>query len=173
MGKKKNKKEYDGKKYVDSSDIVARVTEALNKKGRISKGSKKEVRMLRYACPHHMFDKKKGKVVPTLGKSGGGNGKMLYCNACKASFTGQILTDKEVDNGMRKAQDIVQQLKFLIHAAGGSQEDVRYVTNAAVAIYQLPGVYKKARKIVEKKQKLGKKDKRNTKKQSNQFGAWQ
>lgn len=172
MGKKKK---HDRKKYVDSSDIVARITESLNKKGRISKGSKKEVRMLRYACPHHKYNKKTHKIEPTLAKTGGGNGKMLFCEACKASFTGQILTDKEVDNGMKKAQDIVQQLKFLVHAAGGDQEDVRYVTNAAVAIYQLPGFYKKARRVVEKQQHLGgkkRKHERGDRNKMEHFGSW-
>lgn len=163
MGKNKEKKRV----YHDANDILSLVSAKVNKKGEIKGDSKKETRMLRYACPHHKLSKK-GNRKPTIDKPDGS--KYLICYMCGAKFTGQLLNDQELANALKKPKDIIQQMKYLATAVGVDKDASRFITQAAIDIYSLEKYYRNMRKKVDNDNKLKKKKKNNS--GNERLGGW-
>lgn len=165
----KDKKKHEGELY-DAGDILAIITKNVRENGKLKGPNKKT---LAYACGHHIRTKS-GKLKSEVETVTSRNSKKryLHCKICKADFTGAFLNDEELRNALRKPQDMIQQMKYVMHASGADKESIRFVTNAAIVLYRLPKYYKDLRKVVMKQNQLSKKGKKREYDDSSNFGAW-
>lgn len=166
--KKKGSGKNDGELH-DPGDILAIVTKTMKQYGKL-KGKNKKI--LAYGCGHHIL-KKNGKPDPRIETRKNKAGQQyLHCKICGADFTGTLLTDKQLEDALRKPQDIIQQMKFIVHSSGGDRNAVRFVTEASILLYRLPKVYKNMRKVVSKQEELKKAGKKKRYSNDSSFGTW-
>ena len=131
------------KNEYDAADIIDIISKNLNKKGRIKGKTKKETKALIAMCVHH----KKNKTI-----------------------NGQLASDEEVAEIMKRPLAMIEQMKFMAASMGADKETMRFVTTLSSLNARAPKVYRDMRKIVEKKSHL--KNKKTNRNQNASFGGW-
>lgn len=167
MSKKSNyyKNGSSGKKY----QAVLSTTEALTKKGKLKGKNKKQTKLLKAACCHHVYNRK-GKLRPTYHDNSHGN---VTCELCGRSFS-VMWADKD------KINDIIKPvLSYMDQAAAGAvagnlgEKAVDTLVHTKVAVTQFPKNYEKVMKVLHKASRMKKKKNRNNNGGgSTQYGSW-
>lgn len=145
---------------------VKLLSEHTNRKGKL-KGTKKEKKYLKCACPHHTYNRK-GKMKATIEHDGSGN--------CRCFMCGDIIPLKFAnDSDLQKSTDQfyknVTQCKLMVQSVGAGKEAVQQVTETAIAVKQFPKLYKNVRNAVQKRDKI-KKNKKKNHTRNTSFGGW-
>lgn len=163
MAKKKQRNDYS----IGDGSIVAIITESLSKKGEIRGRSKKQTKVLRGACVHHVINRK-GKVKARIWNDGK---SVCTCTLCKFKFGTKLFDDKSLDAEVNAIQRLNNQAKFLATAAGADEETVRFFSEMGSKLMFYGKSYRKLRSVVEKRDSISKKKTKN-KTGSQNFGSW-
>lgn len=151
-------------------NITAYLTDHLNKHGELRGANKEETRRLRDMCLHHKITKK-GKTKPAVTNDGNGT---CYCPMCGHKFSTHLWSEKEIKEKVAAVMNVLDQSKFMTVSADFGKEVEKYLVNLSVELGKLPKIYKKQRKVVEKrdhvKNKKKKKSYNNT--SSSSYGSW-
>lgn len=152
-----------------ATNIVAAVTESLNKHGEIKAKNKKETKNLKAMCPHHKINKK-GKIKPTVCNDGNG---VCYCTMCGHKFSTHLYTNDESKKIIDKFTGMLDQARFMNEAADLGKETGNYLGRLSVDTSHFGKTYKKIKKAVERTEHVKKKkrDRRNNN-GGNSYGGW-
>ena len=162
---KKNKKQNEIK--IGDGSVIAIITENLSKKGEIKGRNKRQTKVLRGACMHHVINRK-GKVKARIWNDGKGH---CTCTLCKFTFGTKRAGDKELDLTVGDFQKLNNQAKFIAAAIGADSDTITYLSKIGSDLMFYNKTYKRIMSIVEKRDNLSnKKQKSHT--GSNNFGSW-
>lgn len=171
LRKYQQRKRNKAKKYDRSCKIVAvmTITNALTKKGKIKGRNKKETKLLRDSCVHHLWDKRERCYISPIFSNADGT---RVCEMCGAKFSSHFYENAELKNVIRPMLELTNQLKFMTVAIGADNKTVDAVVQAHVLNKRLAEIYKNCRKVAASKSKV-KKYKKGKKHQAlNQYGSW-
>ena len=161
--KQKHRNEYS----IGDGSIVAIITESLSNKGEIRGRSKKQTKVLKGACVHHVINKK-GKIKARIHNDGK---SVCTCLLCKFKFGTKLYEDKALDAEINGFQRLNNQAQFLAVAAGADEETVRFFSEMGSKTMFYAKSYRKLRSIVERQDSISKKKTKN-KTGSQNFGSW-
>ena len=161
---KKNKKEFS---VLNTHDITARITESLNKKGKIKAKGKKETAILKGACNHHKLNGK-GKPRQQIYVQN----RVAHCKMCNASFRTDLYTSEEVHKIVDQFKELNNQAKFMIKAIDGGRELEQFFSSMGANLNLYPKFYKNTAKIVDKIDNNKKKKHKKNHGGSSEYGSW-
>lgn len=145
------------------------ITKAQRKHhGKLKGNSKKETKLLKATCNHHIYTKK-GNQKPMIHNNGDGT---AVCPMCKAIIPTKLMDDATVKSATEKVTRIVNQAKFLNIAIDGGTEADKFLVDTAVHLMQISKVYSKIRKVASKKDAMKGKKKKNRNNQGSSLGSW-
>lgn len=153
MGKKN---EYRQTKYRRGDGSVIDVETQHVKKGRLKGANKKQTRILRGSCVHHVITKN-GKIKGTWSNNGKGQ---CQCYLCKATWPTKMLDKYEVEKKLHGAKELVNQAKFISQAINADRKTVTFYANLGASLEMFPNEYNNIKRIVEKRDSLKKKKKK-------------
>ena len=164
MGKNKKIKttmvDLGGKKLIEFH------TSMLNKHGELKGRNKKETKIIRETCMHHKVGKK-GKLKSRVEVSNG----IAHCTMCGEDFRAKPYTKDERKQLIADVAEFTNHTKFLAAAVGASEDVQRSLAEFSVGIQNLKHINKKYTKLVEKQDRITKKDKKN-KNTGSTLGNW-
>lgn len=152
---------------------IVKVTESLNKSGRIKGKNKKETKVLRAICGHHKINKK-GKLKPQIYNNGTGE---CTCELCERTFRTKLFTDEMVNEIIDNAMELADQGEFIAISTDAGEEAVNAFAEFKVALINLGKAYRRVRQLAQKQDKIKNKnrrgkDGRNDKDSSAAYGGW-
>ena len=122
-------------------------------------GSKAETKAVRAACVHHYISKK-GKRRSLIDFQG----DRVYCRACKHYWSGQLLSQDEIDNICDKYIEILNAGKYFTTAMDFGENAQRFFITGSLMSYNTAKVFGRLTELVSKdgaKKRGGKKNKKN------------
>lgn len=152
---------------LNDGSVPALITEHVTKKGRLKANNKKDYKVLRGACVHHVITRK-GRLRATVSNNGK---RECYCRICDRKFPTTPYEDVQLDNTIGGMRDLNNQSKFMNTAIGGGQESQRFFSEFGSMIELYKGRYQKLLKVAKKADGLKKKKKKRTSAGST-FGSW-
>ena len=153
---------------VDSTNILATIKANTRKNGKIRGKNKKQTRILKGACCHHLPNNK-GKIKPTISN----DGKMTCtCRVCGASFKGKPYSKQDVENKMKGMVELDNQLKYLAVAVNAGGDMVRYSSELGSMLACFPKYYRNVVSIAEKAENVRKKKKKKRGSDYSNVGSW-
>ena len=158
MAKNKNKKKE--LTVLSTNDITAKVTECLNKKGKIKGKSKKQTLILKGACTHHKINNK-GKARQQVYVQN----RVAHCKMCSASFRTDLYTEEELVKVLDRMKELNNQAKFMVKAIDGGRELEHFFSSMGANLNLYSKFYKNVAKVVDKI------DNRKKKKKGKNFGG--
>lgn len=164
---KKKKNKIPVYKLGDGS-VPAIITEHLSKKGRLKASDKKQERILRGACVHHMINKA-GKLKPTVSNNGK---RECFCRICRSSFSTVPYDDGTVSNVVSEMKGLNNQAKFMITAIGGGNESQRFFSELGSMLEMYPSRYVKVLKVAKKADGIRRKKKKKKSSGASSYGSW-
>lgn len=168
MSKKKNKKYgYGGGNDTLKAKPLIKVTQALNKKGKIKGHNKKETKILKAMCPHHRINKK-GQSVPKLYN----NGDYCICPMCKGFFKPDFFEKEFVKNTVSDMTEITNQAKFMAVATGAGSKAVEKFCTVSVDLVGYTKAYEKLKAVAQKQGNIKNKKKKHVNRGSEAYGSW-
>lgn len=169
---KNNKQKQKGKSEVSKGSPIQKVTESLNKRGRIKGASKKETRALKGLCVHHKFNKK-GKLRADIINDGNGE---CTCLMCEYSFPAKLLSHEKVIDSIDEMIRLNNQSKFMAVAVDAGDETIKYFATMGVQLMNYRKTYLKLKNIAERQENIKKgkkgKGKNNYGVGSTNYGGW-
>ena len=171
MGKKEKNKKNNlvGVNFGDKS-VVQMITNNLNKHGRIRGKNKKETKAMQEACPHHVIDRKKGKIKRKYSYNSETN--TCTCKLCGKSWSATVENFDKLDKHLDKTDEYINQAKLFNVANGGGEHAQKYLAETAIHVGNFRKTYKKLGNAVLKQDKFKKKKKDNRNSGSSQYGSW-
>lgn len=146
--------------------IIAKISENVNKHGKIKCKNKKMTKEFKNMCFHHVINKR-GKVKPRIHNNGSGK---CTCSMCSHSFTTKLKSKVEITELNNEYMEAVDQAKFITAAAGLGRETEEYLANLSVSVGKFPNVYNKIKHQAEKSESV-KKNKNRSKTKNNSYSA--
>ena len=153
---------------LNDGSIPALITEHVGKKGRIKANNKKDYKVLRGACVHHVLTNK-GKLRATVQNNGK---RECYCRLCDRTFPTTPYEDKVLDTTLAGVRGLNNQAKFMNTAIGGGQESQRFFSEFGSMLELYKGRYEKLLKVAKKADGLKKKSKKKKTSAGSTFGSW-
>ena len=165
----KDKKNKRPSYKLNDGSIPALITEHLTKKGRLKASNKKDYKILRGACVHHVISHK-GKLRATVQNNGK---RECYCRTCNYAFPTTPYEDKVLDSTIDGIRDLNNQAKFMNTAIGGGQESQRYFSEFGSMIELYKKLYQKLLSVAKKADGLKKKKNKGKKTSAGStYGSW-
>ena len=153
---------------LNDGSIPAVITEHVTKKGRLKANNKKDYKILRGACVHHVITNK-GRLRATVQNNGK---RECYCRICERTFSTTPYEDKALDATIGSMRDLNNQAKFMNTAIGGGHESEQFFSNLGSILELYPKRYKKLLAVVKKADGLRKKNKRKKTSAGSTYGSW-
>lgn len=144
---------------------VVEVSNALTKKGKISKKGKNKKKLHTMCC--HAVYSKKGKIKSKIINNNDGT---CTCTICGATFAGKLYTKNEVQEILKPTVELLQATKYTSVAAGVNNDGIKYVVGTLSALKKFPKYYRNVRKVVAKTDEKTKKPSYDV--DSTSFGSW-
>ncbi len=148
--------------------IIAEQTRAVKKNGKLKGKNKKETKIMKMRCMHHVYDKK-DRVKPTVKPYKG----HLICTMCKQDIVTEFYSKAYVKKSVEPVMDIVQQAKYLAVACNTSNETISFISDLSVQLGLLPKTYDR---LVDLGSTQGKSKKKKKEKDewagSRSYGNW-
>lgn len=164
-----NKNNKNGNNRVVKGNIVATITANLNKHGEIKGSNKKETKNLKAMCPHHK-ETKKGKNKAMVWNNGDGS---LKCTMCDNRVPTDLKSKEDVKKTISPTQDLLSQARYMTVAADLGKEEQAYFARLSVDLANFPKVYGRVKHIVEKRENMRKRKKKNgNRNNSGVYGGW-
>lgn len=163
MAKNKNKKK---DVMLNVSDVTAKITDSLNKKGKIKGKSKKETLILKGACEHHRLNGK-GKARQRVYVTN----HVAHCKMCGASFRTDLYNDEELMKVLDNMKELNNQAKFMVKAIDGGKDLEHFFCSMGANLNLYKKFYKNVSKVVDKIDHSKKKKKKNYT-NSSEYGTW-
>lgn len=135
--------------------------------GKIKGKNKKETKLLKLGCTHHIYNKK-GRLKAQIRNNGDGT---CACRMCKHNFPTKLASPNTIEESVGGVQKYVDQAKFLNIAIDGGTEADKFLVDYAIMTGQFPKVYSKIAKIANKRDTV-KKKKKNRSAATSSLGSW-
>lgn len=165
---KKNKEFKRATYRMGDGSVVATLT-ANQKKGKLKGKNKKETKILKGACVHHIIGKN-GKIKPMYHNDG--NGRCI-CRMCGGSFPAKMFNEDKLDKVIGNMEDLNNQSKMVVQAIGADKSTIRFFSELGSMLKLYPKTYSNIRRIAEKQDSMKRKKKGNHNGGSNTtLGAW-
>lgn len=148
--------------------IPAILTEHVTKKGKLRADNKKQEKILRGACVHHVINKN-GKLKPSVSNNGK---KECYCRICRSTFSTIPYDDASVSNIVDEMKRLNNQSKYMVTAVGGGNESQRFFSELGSMLMIYPGRYRKLVKVAKKADGIKRKKRRKSNTQYSSYGSW-
>ena len=151
--------------------IIAKISENVNKNGKIKGKNKKQTKDLKNACFHHYYNKR-GKLKPRIHNNGSGK---CTCSMCSHSFTTKLKSKAEITELNDDYMEAIDQTKFIVASAGLGKECEDYLANLAIGVGKFPKMYCKIKHQAEKTESVKKKKNKSGNKNnsySSAMGGW-
>lgn len=149
---------------------IARVSESLNKHGKIKGANKKETKRLKSVCVHHKIGKK-GKIKSTIENHNG----EIYCTMCGKRFPSTLYSAEEVDRIVSDIEELNNQAKFMAVATGSGDDTVKYFASVGAYMEPYKKTYNKVKDIAQRKDAVKNKKKKHKNDRydgSSSYGSW-
>lgn len=166
----KKNKEFKRTNYrMGDGSVVATIT-ANQKKGKLKGKNKKETRILKGACTHHIIGKN-GKIKPMYHNDG--NGRCI-CRMCGGSWKAKMYNDDDLERIIGKTEDVNNQSKMIVQAIGADKSTIRYFSEFGSMLKLYSKTYNNIRRIAEKQDSMKRKKKGNHSggNSNTTLGAW-
>ena len=167
MSKKDKKKMASVYGSIGEADPVKLISNRVGKRGKLH-GDKKEKKMLRNACPHHIITRK-GKLRATTEQDGKGN---VRCYICGDIIPMKFADDAEIRKATNGFYKYVTQGKLMAQAIGAGKKAIRQVTDTATLTKAYPKLYVNMRNVAQKQDKAKKNKKKKRYGGSSTYGSW-
>ena len=146
---------------------VRTTTKFVTKKGKLKGRNKKETRLLKAACTHHIYVD--GELVAPIYTESNGT---RVCELCGKVFSAQFYNKSELHQTIDPTIELSNQMKFMAVAVGASESDVDMITKGHVYLTKMPKIYKKLTKVAAVESRVGKKKKGKKAFGTMQYGSW-
>lgn len=158
--------EFDG-------DVIKFITAVTNKKGKVTKLTKKERKQLKAICPHNRYLNERKKIPEHFIRVD--DKKMCRCKICGAVFSGKFATKQKVQERTDAFMRDVTQAQFMNCAVGGGHQTTAYLSSLGEGASRFPGIYADLSGAASKKSSAEKKRGRyeNDKNDSGALGSWE
>ena len=140
---------------------------ALTKKGKLKGKNKKETKMLRSGCMHHVITKR-GKLKPKYFIED----DMCICKMCHKSFPAKLYKGDDVDDIFDNMEELVNQHKFLTVSVNAGNQACDEASSFAIKLPQIKKAYKRVSKLARKQTEIKKKRRKKKYNGSSQYGSW-
>lgn len=150
---------------LNDGSVVAIISQNITKNGKIRGKNKKQTRVLRGACVHHRLNKS-NKCKPTISNDGK---SMCTCRLCGGTFKGRSYSNEEIENKIKGAVEVNNQLKYMSVAVNAGNDAVRYSSELGSMLATFKKNYKKINSIAQKAESV--KNKKKKKKNGSDYSA--
>ena len=145
---------------------IKKVSENLNKRGRIKGKNKKETKMLKDACMHHVY-KRNGKLKPIVFR----NEDYLICRGCAKRIIPKVFSMEDIKDRYHAWDEVVQNGKYVAAATNAGQEAANILCEAATVDRLTVKTMKKLNKVANKQNQIKRKKKQGSN-SSKYYGSW-
>jgi hypothetical protein len=164
-------KYYDKKKGGTSRryQAVMVTTNAVNKKGKLKGKNKKEKKLLKESCCHHIYNKHH-KLKATFHDAGPG---VVVCELCGREIPVAWVETDKIKEICDPVLSYANQAVTGAVAANLGEKVVDYMVNFKVSVEEFPKYYKKTIKVLNKQDRMRKKkNRKNNGGGSTKYGSW-